>query len=149
MCSYGCKCICYLNNVGAGQENDNCIGLKLAKTFASHLVSLCTRCKIGITLNKTYTFIFGYDLPFVCNWLLKAWPDALNRPYIFNSSQRHISCNSLLLHVILHGSLLSLLSNILKKANMPLQKRGRATGLLKEVLFIKFPYIHSYVKIPL
>ena len=24
-----CKCICYLNNVGAGQENKNYVGLKL------------------------------------------------------------------------------------------------------------------------
>uniref|UniRef100_A0A8C9ZXJ7 LRRC8 pannexin-like TM region domain-containing protein n=1 Tax=Sander lucioperca TaxID=283035 RepID=A0A8C9ZXJ7_SANLU len=31
-------CICYLNDVGAGRETDNCVGLKLAKTVASGFV---------------------------------------------------------------------------------------------------------------
>ena len=30
-----------------GRENENCIGLKLAKTLASHLTPLCAGCKKG------------------------------------------------------------------------------------------------------
>lgn len=48
------KCICYLNNVDNGQENDNCVGLKLAKTLAKCktdavdiLAWLYAGCKIG------------------------------------------------------------------------------------------------------
>ena len=33
--------------MGAGRENDNCVGLKIAKTLALHLAPLCTGCKIG------------------------------------------------------------------------------------------------------
>lgn len=43
-------CICYLNHRGAGQRNDNCVSLKIAKTIVSSLVPLCVGCNTGLSL---------------------------------------------------------------------------------------------------
>lgn len=42
-------CICYLNNSGAGRKNDNCGGLKIAKTTVLGSVLLCVGCNMGLT----------------------------------------------------------------------------------------------------
>ena len=42
--------------MGTGQENDNCVGLKLAKTLALHLVPLCAGRRIG-----PFVFVFGRE----------------------------------------------------------------------------------------
>lgn len=43
-------CICYLNHRGAAQRNDNCVGLKIAKTIVSSLVPLGVGCNTGLSL---------------------------------------------------------------------------------------------------
>ena len=41
-----------LNNMGAGRENDDCVGLKIAKRLALRLAPLCAGRKIGPRVSR-------------------------------------------------------------------------------------------------